>query len=38
VGEARLGVEQRTEHLLHLSDVRTDSGMAAQLFLQVGSR
>ena len=37
-GEARLGIEQGTEHLLHLGDVRADSGMAAELFLEVGSR
>jgi hypothetical protein len=36
-GEPGLGIEQRAEHFLHLGDLRTDAGMAAELFLEVGA-
>ncbi|MNE29000.1 hypothetical protein D3C80_1224650 [compost metagenome] len=35
-GKTRLGIEQRAEDFLHLGDVRTDGGVAAKFFLQVG--
>ena len=37
-GEARLGIEQRAKDFLHLGNVRTDGGMAAELAFEVSRR